>query len=52
MIAGRMRTAGNSDVVTIAPREMKARGLREGQLVGFGSGTAGVAARGPATALA
>jgi hypothetical protein len=36
MISGRMRKAGNSDVVTIPPREMKARGLREGQLVGCG----------------
>jgi antitoxin component of MazEF toxin-antitoxin module len=35
MVSGRMRKAGNSDVVTIPLREMKARGLREGQLVGF-----------------
>ena len=35
MIAGRIGTAGNSDVVTIPPKEIKARGLREGQLVGF-----------------
>ena len=35
MIASRMRKAGNSYVVTIPPKEMKARGLREGQLVGF-----------------
>ena len=35
MIASRIRKAGNSCVVTIPPKEMKARGLREGQLVGF-----------------
>ena len=35
MIASRIRKAGNSYVVTIPPKEMKARGLREGQLVGF-----------------
>jgi antitoxin component of MazEF toxin-antitoxin module len=35
MIAGRICKAGNSDVVAIPPKEMKARGLREGQLVGF-----------------
>jgi antitoxin component of MazEF toxin-antitoxin module len=35
MIASRIRKAGNSYVVTIPPREMEARGLREGQLVGF-----------------
>jgi hypothetical protein len=52
MISGRMRKAGNGDVVTIPPREMTARGLREAQLVGFGSGAAGVAACGPATSLA
>ena len=34
MIAGRIRKAGNGDVVTIPPREMKARRLRKGQLVG------------------
>jgi antitoxin component of MazEF toxin-antitoxin module len=34
MIAGRMRKAGNSYVVTIPPRAMKARGRREGPLVG------------------
>jgi antitoxin component of MazEF toxin-antitoxin module len=35
MFAGRIRKAGNSYVVTIPPREMKARGRCEGQLVGF-----------------
>jgi antitoxin component of MazEF toxin-antitoxin module len=35
VIASRIRKAGNSYVVTIPPREMAARGLREGQLVGF-----------------
>ena len=35
MIASRIRKAGNSYVVTIPPREMQARGLRVGQLVGF-----------------
>jgi antitoxin component of MazEF toxin-antitoxin module len=35
MIASRIRKAGNSYVVTIPPKEMAARGLREGQLVGF-----------------
>ncbi len=35
MIAGRIRKAGNSYVVTIPPKEMAARGLHEGQLVGF-----------------
>ena len=35
MIAGRIRKAGNSYVVTIPPTEMKARWLREGQLIGF-----------------
>ncbi len=35
MIAGRIRKAGNSYVVTIPPREMETRGLHEGQLVGF-----------------
>src|SRR5436309_2358142 len=35
MIASRIRKAGNSYVVTIPPKEMEARGLREGQLVGF-----------------
>jgi antitoxin component of MazEF toxin-antitoxin module len=35
VIASRIRKAGNSFVVTIPPDEMKARGLREGQLVGF-----------------
>ena len=35
MIASRIRKAGNSYVVTIPPREMAARGLRAGQLVGF-----------------
>ena len=35
MIAGRIRKAGNSYVVTIPPKEMEARGLHEGQLVGF-----------------
>ena len=35
MIAGKIRKAGNSYVVTIPRTEMEARGLREGQLVGF-----------------
>ena len=35
MIAGRIRKTGNSYVVTIPPKEMEARGLHEGQLVGF-----------------
>jgi antitoxin component of MazEF toxin-antitoxin module len=35
MIARRIRKAGNSYVVTIPPMQMKARGLREAQLVGF-----------------
>lgn len=35
MIASRIRKAGNSYVLTIPPREMKARGLHEGQMVGF-----------------
>jgi antitoxin component of MazEF toxin-antitoxin module len=35
MIASRIRKAGNSYVVTIPPKEMEARGLRAGQLVGF-----------------
>ncbi len=35
MIAGRIRKAGNSYVVTIPPSEMETRGLHEGQLVGF-----------------
>ena len=35
MIAARIRKAGNSYVVTISPKEMEARGLHEGQLVGF-----------------
>lgn len=35
MIASKIRKAGNSYVVTISPKEMAARGLREGQLVGF-----------------
>jgi antitoxin component of MazEF toxin-antitoxin module len=35
MIAGRIRKAGNSYVVTIPPKEMDKRGLHEGQLVGF-----------------
>ena len=35
MIAGRIRKAGNSYVVTIPPKEMDKRGLHVGQLVGF-----------------
>ena len=35
MIAGRIRKAGNSYVVTIPPKEMEKRSLHEGQLVGF-----------------
>jgi antitoxin component of MazEF toxin-antitoxin module len=35
MIASRIRKVGNSYVVTIPAKEMKGRGLREGQLVGF-----------------
>jgi antitoxin component of MazEF toxin-antitoxin module len=35
MTANRIRKVGNSYVVTIPPKEMEARGLRVGQLVGF-----------------
>lgn len=35
MIAGKIRKHGNSYVVTIPREEMEARGLVEGQLVGF-----------------
>lgn len=35
LIASKIRKAGNSYVVTIPREEMEARGLAEGQLVGF-----------------
>lgn len=35
MIAGKIRKHGNSYVVTIPREEMEARGLVEGQLIGF-----------------
>ena len=35
LIAGRIRKASNSYVVTIPPQEMETRGLQEGQLIGF-----------------
>jgi antitoxin component of MazEF toxin-antitoxin module len=35
LIASKIRKAGNSYVVTIPREEMEARGLEEGQLVGF-----------------